>query len=420
MDHKIKTVRYPEYLKQFQCTGPLCRDNCCIGWDVDIDKKTYFKYQKVNNEALMTFFKKYVHQNREAYSDDVDFARVKLLEDKRCPFLNDKNLCMIQAKMGEGYLSNVCATYPRFTNLVNGIKEKSATVSCPEVARLILGNKAGLKFFEEEQENDLREIIMFQADTHKAGQNILVTCLLELRAFTISVLQNRDHELYERLMILGFFFNDLQKLAKGGRSSEVGNLIREYEKGIRENKFREKIKDLPISLPDQMKILSGLSEQLHVQDEIDSKTFIALTGEHRRAIYGRKPINFIDSTKRYDEASKVFFKPFMANKGYILENYLVNYVFGNLFPAGESEKPFEAYSLLVCRYALIRHYLIGIAASRQGLSEDLAVEFIQVFSKAVEHHKTFIEKIPSYLQREKYNSLDGMLLLLKNQPKANI
>ncbi len=42
----IKRVKAMSYIKSFNCIGGRCPDNCCIGWDVDIDKKTYHDYRK--------------------------------------------------------------------------------------------------------------------------------------------------------------------------------------------------------------------------------------------------------------------------------------------------------------------------------------------------------------------------------------
>lgn len=31
---------YPKYYKDFKCTAESCSDNCCIGWEIDIDEKS--------------------------------------------------------------------------------------------------------------------------------------------------------------------------------------------------------------------------------------------------------------------------------------------------------------------------------------------------------------------------------------------
>ena len=43
-------VLKPHYYDRFQCIANECRDSCCIGWSVYIDKKSYNKYKKTSGE----------------------------------------------------------------------------------------------------------------------------------------------------------------------------------------------------------------------------------------------------------------------------------------------------------------------------------------------------------------------------------
>ena len=38
-------VIVPEYYKEFKCIASKCKNNCCIGWEIDIDKDTYELYK---------------------------------------------------------------------------------------------------------------------------------------------------------------------------------------------------------------------------------------------------------------------------------------------------------------------------------------------------------------------------------------
>ena len=38
----------PTCWKPFQCTASQCGDNCCIGWEIDIDPNSYARYQAVS------------------------------------------------------------------------------------------------------------------------------------------------------------------------------------------------------------------------------------------------------------------------------------------------------------------------------------------------------------------------------------
>lgn len=40
-------IRRPSYYCQFHCIGGGCTDNCCIGWEIDIDAETLTEYQRI-------------------------------------------------------------------------------------------------------------------------------------------------------------------------------------------------------------------------------------------------------------------------------------------------------------------------------------------------------------------------------------
>ena len=75
-------------------------------------------------------------------------------------------MCRIQLRLGEEFLSDICVTYPRVANLVNNVLEKSATMSCPEAARLALLNPDEMEFDELTEPVETRNIIDKQIDTH--------------------------------------------------------------------------------------------------------------------------------------------------------------------------------------------------------------------------------------------------------------
>lgn len=103
MEKNIK-MRYPRYFKEFKCIGGNCEDSCCIGWDIDIDKVTFKQYYKIQDKEMKRMFQKNVHNNDFCTSCDVDYGKVKLKADKRCPFLDEENYCIIYSKIGEEYL----------------------------------------------------------------------------------------------------------------------------------------------------------------------------------------------------------------------------------------------------------------------------------------------------------------------------
>ena len=47
----------PDYYDTFKCKANLCTDNCCIGWEIDIDENTYEKYKNIKNGCFILLWK---------------------------------------------------------------------------------------------------------------------------------------------------------------------------------------------------------------------------------------------------------------------------------------------------------------------------------------------------------------------------
>ena len=414
MSEKKHPVLTPQYMKSFKCIGPACEESCCVGWRVDIDHETYKKYQKIRDDELTLLLDKHVTRNRAANHNEENYAKVKLIENSKCPFLNEEMLCKIQLKCGEGYLSNVCTTYPRIANIVNGVLERSATMSCPEAARLALLVPDGLEFDEDEESASTKNIVKDRINTHDLKfSNKLQKFLWELRGFTVSVLQYRSYKLSERIIILGMFFQKLQEYASSGKINETTGLIATYTNFIEDGSFKDSLSSIPVQYNIQMEMLKEIAEKRYFQG-VTSKRYLECFGEFLRGIRYVAGVKVEEIGQRYQNACKEYYEPFINEHEYILENYLVNYVFKNLFPFTGEKSLFDSYMMLVLHYALIKMHLIGMAGLHKGLTVELVIKLIQSFAKTVEHNQRYLDGIADLMRQNGFNTMPYMAILIKN------
>ena len=101
----------PDYYKEFRCIADKCEDTCCAGWQIAIDKKSLARYRQVKGD----FGKR---MRRSVRWSDGTFRRV---EDRRCTFLNEDNLCDLYRALGEGGLCRTCRLYPRHIEEFEGV-----------------------------------------------------------------------------------------------------------------------------------------------------------------------------------------------------------------------------------------------------------------------------------------------------------
>ncbi|MDD4689260.1 MAG: flagellin lysine-N-methylase [Eubacteriales bacterium] len=168
----------PSYYKEFSCKADRCRNNCCIGWEIDIDPETYDYYQSVGGQMGDRFNKSIVH------GEDPHFI---LTEGDRCPFLNKDNLCDIITSLGEDKLCEICAQHPRYRNFFEEYIEVGIGMSCEEGARIILNCKDKVK------------LSLIESNGEKELYNIDEVDLLDLRDDILDIVQDRNFLVEQRL-----------------------------------------------------------------------------------------------------------------------------------------------------------------------------------------------------------------------------
>ena len=90
------------YYDDFKCIGSECPNSCCVGWEIDLDIKTFQKYKDLHDSNI----NKCISVNQKPTYDK--FAKIKNVKDQRCSFLDKNNLCNIQKKYSEKlYLQHV-------------------------------------------------------------------------------------------------------------------------------------------------------------------------------------------------------------------------------------------------------------------------------------------------------------------------
>ena len=171
----------------FKCKKGDCKKSCCTLWKVNVDKKTIKKYKKVKGDF------------KAKINNGVDFTSCTLkMNNGRCAFLNEDNLCDLIINLGEKCLSEVCAIHPRFINKLKGYKEMGVGLSCEEGARLLINfngkiaptvspNLKKLKGFEKEIiifRQTLLQIIYGEASIKEKLTKILSLLEVDINAFS--------------------------------------------------------------------------------------------------------------------------------------------------------------------------------------------------------------------------------------------
>ncbi len=133
----------PDYYKKFKCIADKCNNNCCIGWEIDIDENTLGVY--ANNSEI------------SEYIEFTPTPHFKLSHNERCPFLNSDNLCEIIKNYGEENLCQICTDHPRFRNFFDSRTEIGLGMCCEAATDIILNNDFKLIALKNETQKNVNE-----------------------------------------------------------------------------------------------------------------------------------------------------------------------------------------------------------------------------------------------------------------------
>ena len=212
----------PDYFKDFFCEGKRCGAQCCGGWTVFVDEDTYARYEALpehERKVILPHIAKCPEGSGEsAYM--LDFG-----DGGRCPLLRDDQLCSIQRRLGEEYLGNTCALYPRKIVHIGWFYERFLFLSCPLAAELALLRDDHIQF-EKHELSRVRTAGWVDTAQGKEGEGMAAAFWL-LQDTGIVLLQDRKHTLKERMAyLLGFLERADETVAEG----DIGKLIALSEK----------------------------------------------------------------------------------------------------------------------------------------------------------------------------------------------
>ena len=402
----------PKYLAEFRCVGSACRDTCCAGWRVTIDKSTYKKYQRVKDAPLRTLIEAHIKPVRSVDRSEGNFARIVMDKDGACPFL-EESLCKIQKSAGEGMLSTTCATYPRVTNVVDGIYSNFLTPSCPEATRLMLDREDALDL-------DVVKMSVGAATRSSGGKRwgLSVDASKLLHTVFLELVRVRGFPVWQRLsavVLFGHLVHDALQAPDGVRRAEtlIGTVAGEQSLiGIVSAAL-----GLPGNHKAQFEVFGGLWRA-------NAHRFVGGSALQRSVVRdiadegGSEPDQALRlesvTLERYLKGLSVL-KEFYETNEHMMTNYLVNELARNSFPMDKGDASlWRECQSVASRYGILR-FMLALRAERCGAAFGKAefADTIVVFSKRLEHNASFSLTIKKCFEAAKIDEPARVLKLLR-------
>ncbi len=233
-------LKMPVYCKEFKCIADKCKDNCCVGWEIDIDPSSAEYYKNVKGEF------------GEKLRDNICWGEVCSfkLKDERCPFLNGENLCEIIINSGEDKLCQICSDHPRYFEWFSDIKEGGIGLCCEEAARIIVTNREKFATYDipcddegcDDYNEELYDVLYFARqeiiDTMENEELSLKCKISSILSYAIEVQFMIDNYNYEKIHI------KIQDSAEEGEADVKGFLESFKELEPIDDNWREYLQNL--------------------------------------------------------------------------------------------------------------------------------------------------------------------------------
>lgn len=350
----------PDYYKEFRCIADQCEDTCCAGWQIVIDKKSLEKYKKIQGDYKWTI-RRSINWFTGTFRQDYK---------KRCAFLNGSNLCDLYLHEGAKGFCKTCREYPRHIEEFEGVREISLSVSCPEVARILLQRKDKVTYLTYEKEGE---------EEYEDFDPFLFSLLEDARTAMMDILQNRRLPLGVRVVLVRGMAHDIQGRINRQQLFDCFSVIEKYRKPKAEKYAAEYYNHkkengnrflLAREMFDKLYELELLRENWD-KLLLESDVLLYAKGE---AAY-KELVNAFSTDEELAEEVSVQLEQLLV---YFLFTYLPGAVYdGNVFP--------KVQMSIYCVWMIYELWMARYRKNENSLSLEERIDLTYRFSREVEH-----------------------------------
>lgn len=364
----------PDYYEEFSCIADKCEDTCCAGWQIVIDKDSLQKYRKIRGNFRKRMFR------------SVDWLRGTFRQDKnkRCAFLNENNLCDLYLAQGENGFCKTCREYPRHTEEFEGVREITLSLSCPEVARIVMNRMDPVTFISHEKDGE-EEFDDFDP--------FLYSVLDDARKEMIRLLQDRSLTVAERTVLVLGMAHDMQGRMNRRELFDCMTVIDKYgtDKAlafVREFLDKEEVKQRASALTGKM--FGHLYELELLREE-----WGVLLEETQDLLYG--------DMDKY-QCVRAEFTVYQAKNATVdihLEQLLVYFLF-TYFPGAvyDGEIYAKAQLAVYCVWMIWELWMARWLKNEKSLDLEEMTEIVYRFSREVEHSDLNLKTIEKIMEKK--------------------
>ena len=380
----------PDYYKEFQCIADKCPDTCCAGWQIVIDEQSLERYKKTRGK----FFRRVL--------SSIDWRKSVFRQDKekRCAFLNENNLCDLYSACGEKSLCRTCRQYPRHTEEFEGVREITLSISCPEVARILMNRRTPVKFISYEKDGE---------EEYEDFDPFLFSILEDSRTEMIRILQDRELPIRTRVLLVLGMAHDMQGRINRQEMFDCFTVIEKYrgEKALQfvnayltevEREIRWKSpedKANPGHKKGRMAMTREMFDKLY-ELELLKEDWDMLLQETEVMLYNQWDCDYQEILEEFDNWAKEH-----TGMEIHLEQLLVYFLF-TYFPGAvyDGEVYSKVQMAIYCTWMIHELWMAKWMKNEKSLDLEEMTDLVYRFSREVEHSDENLKRIDKIMGKK--------------------
>ncbi|MDH5517460.1 MAG: flagellin lysine-N-methylase [Gammaproteobacteria bacterium] len=422
MTYKFNTYNY---IKDFKCTGADCPDSCCaVGWQIGYDQTHYLLLQEIMSQTPES--KKLFEENLTLnQSADNKFANIRTLENERCSFLQDDQLCQLHSQYGTKYLSNTCAQYPRLLLQLDDQIEMHGILSCPEVARLYLTTEQTTQPISIDTNALPRGDDYHIANTASTKDNYYHQHFQLVKDLMLQITSHSEHNLDLKLYLLANFSDQLAPVYfRGCKTLTAEAITQEYNKTIEPDnviRLNSQLQKYAAPEPFAVMLIQAiiLFRHKHAQHDSFGKLVSSVLNSYNTDIDDSAKVNNDvaifephDLWLAYRKRHELVYKKFGEQIDSYLVKYLTNCISREWFI--NLPEPFLYIQMLITRLSILKFMFISDPKTSELLSsadygsslEQLAISHIYSFTRAIDQDVGFLKSIYQVMDEQQFFDIE--------------
>jgi len=383
-------------IESFSCTGSQCPRTCCTGWQIEVETDLLEKWRAIpdagEREGILNILPEGVDGESQVLMHE---------DDLRCPFLDKDDLCKIQIKHDQSYIPTTCREYPRINVETAYRGYQTASLSCPEIVRLVL--------FDKHMESPY-DVFRLQPDQFKQ-QDSHAEVNYSLDKFVDNILNQDKFPLGLRLFYMTHFFSDFfehvqHSEIKPAQIDGLNNQIKQTLYDANLSIKQKKIKVDPVTAGSYWKSIYSLClsrdiDKVFMEDETSSLTKVIENSGDTHDDY----IKIYEMLQGYIKHSR----PILSTQyRKLLKTYIQVYFKNNGFPLAPRDKT-TSITLVQCMTGLsMLQLLLWMQLKNKNTIEDSFLQelIVEVQRKYAHNLSTvnYLEENSHMLQIGLYNT----------------